>query len=128
MKASRLLFTLLASSFAAASAFAHHSVSGVFDANQRVELSGVISKIDWINPHTFVYLDVTNDDGSVTSWQLESLPTAMLRKAGLTSEMIINGGSIVTISAILARDETENLGWLLRIDYPQGHHYQLAND
>ena len=107
---------------------AHHSVAGQFDAEQRVTLTGVIKKIDWINPHTYLYLDVANDDGSTTTWQLESLPTAMLRKAGLTSAMLMGDGATVTVETILARDGTANLGWLLRIDYPDGHYYQLAGE
>ena len=107
---------------------AHHSVSGQFDRDKRVSLTGVITKIDWINPHTYVHLDVENEDGSVTSWQLESLPTAMLRKGGLTREMLMGDGDAVTVDAILSRDGTEHLGWLLRIDYPDGHYYQLAGE
>lgn len=110
------------------SASAHHSVSGVFDVKQRVHLQGVISKVDWINPHSFVYLDVADDDGETTTWRLETLPTAMLRKGGLTSEMIIDGGSVVEVEAIVARDGTPNFAWLLRIDYEDGHYYQLANE
>lgn len=109
-----------------APAFAHHSVAGQFDRNQRVSLTGVITKVDWINPHTYLHLAVHDETGSVTMWQLASLPTAMLRKAGLTSELLLGGGATVTVDAIMARDGTSNLGWLLRIDYPDGHYYQLA--
>lgn len=117
---------LALSAWASAAALAHHSVAGQFDAGKRVQLTGVIAKVDWINPHTYLHLEVENDDGSVTTWQLESLPTAMLRKAGLTQEMLMGGGVEVTVDTILARDGTDNLGWLLRIDYPDGHYYQLA--
>ena len=70
------------------SAGAHHSVAGQFDNAKRTKITGTISKIDWINPHSYIYLDVKSDKGEVTTWRLESLPTAMLRKAGLTSEML----------------------------------------
>ncbi len=112
----------------AAPAVAHHSVSGQFDATSRVELTGVISQIDWINPHTYIHLEVTHDDGSKTVWQLESLPTAMLRKAGLTSAMIQSDGDVVTARAIMARDGTPNLAWLQAIDYPDGRTYQFAGE
>ena len=105
---------------------AHHSVAGQFDRSKQVTLTGVVSKIDWINPHTYLYLDVDNEDGTVSTWQLESLPTAMMRKAGLTSAMLSGDGSPVTVVAIAARDGTESLGWLLRIDYEAGHHYQFG--
>jgi hypothetical protein len=107
---------------------AHHSVAGQFDSSKRATLTGVITKIDWINPHTYIYLDVADDQGKITTWRLESLPTAMLRKAGLTSEMLMGGGATVSVDAILARDGTEHLAWLLKINYPDGHNYQLAGE
>ena len=60
---------------------------------------GHVSKVDWINPHVYIYMDVADEKGAVTTWRLESLPTAMLRKAGLTSEMIKGGGQKVTAAA-----------------------------
>lgn len=111
-----------------ASAIAHHSVVGQFDPEQRVELRGVITKVDWINPHTYLHLEVENEDGTISNWRLESAPTAMLRKARLTPDMLMDGGSIVTVDAIKARDGTENLAWLYRIDYPDGRSYQLSGE
>jgi hypothetical protein len=120
------IFLFLACCVAALPVAAHHSVSGQFDREKRVSLTGVITKVDWINPHTYLHLEVRDDDGSVTTWRRESLPTAMLRKAGITSAMLMGDGATVTVDTILAHDGTQNLGWLLRIDYPDGHHYQLA--
>ncbi len=105
---------------------AHHSVAGQFDVRNQLTLNGVITDVDWINPHTYLYVDVENDDGTVSTWQIESAPTAMMRKAGLTSAMLMGDGSPVTIVAIPARDGTENLAWLLRIDYEAGHFYQFG--
>ena len=107
---------------------AHHSVAGQFDANKRATITGTITKIDWINPHVYIHMDVANEKGEITSWRLESLPTAMLRKAGLTSDMIKGDGSKVTADAILARDGTAHLAWLLKLTYEDGHHYQLAGE
>jgi hypothetical protein len=117
------LATLLA---AAATASAHHSVAGQFDTSKRVTLTGTITKIEWINPHTYVHLDVPDVHGNVTSWRLESLPTAMLRKAGLTSELLMGGNGKVTATTMLARDGTQHLGYLLKLTYEDGHYYQLA--
>jgi len=110
----------------AATAGAHHSVTGQYDPERRIELEGVIRKVDWINPHTYLHLEVANDDGSTTQWRLESAPTAMLRKARITPDMLMDDGSVVIVDVILARDGTENLAWLYRIDYPGGHSYQLS--
>ena len=110
------------------SAGAHHSVSGQFDRDKHVSVTGVITEVEWINPHTYIHLESRDESGAVTMWQFESAPTAMLRKIGLTKEMLIGGGATVTIDAILARDGTENYGWLLKIQYPDGHFYQLSGD
>lgn len=110
------------------SAGAHHSVAGQFDNSKRTKITGTISKIDWINPHTYIYIDVPDGKGGVTTWRLESLPTAMLRKAGLTSEMLMAGGAKVTADAIMARDGSEHLAWALKLTYEDGHFYQLAGE
>jgi hypothetical protein len=110
------------------SAGAHHSVAGQFDNAKRTKITGTISKIDWINPHSYIYLDVKGDKGEITTWRLESLPTAMLRKAGLTSEMLMAGGATVTADALMARDGSAHLAWLLKLTYEDGHVYQLAGE
>jgi hypothetical protein len=124
----RIALCLAALLLAAASAFAHHSVAGQFDSTKRVTLTGVVTKIDWINPHIYIHLAVTEESGEVTSWRLASLPTAMLRKAGLTQDMIRGDGGPVTADAILARDGTANLAWVTKLSYPDGHYYQLAGE
>jgi len=107
---------------------AHHSVAGQFDTGKRATITGTITKVDWINPHVYIHMDVADDKGQVTAWRIESLPTAMLRKAGLTSEMLKGDGGKVTADTILARDGTANLAWLLKLTYEDGHHYQLAGE
>lgn len=112
----------------ASQAGAHHSVAGQFDADKRTTITGVVSKVDWINPHVYIHMDVADENGAVTTWRLESLPTAMLRKAGLTSDMIKGGGQKVTAVAIMARNGTPNLAWLLNLTYEDGHAYVLAGE
>ena len=127
----RLAVVLLTAGFAviAASAAAHHSVSGQYDSSKPLTLTGVISKVDWINPHIYLYLDVKDKDGTVTSWTLSTLPTAMMRRAGLTKESLQGKpGEVVTVNAIAARDETKRLGWISKITYADGHHVQLGRD
>jgi hypothetical protein len=118
----------IASLASAGSVLAHHSVTGQFDPTQRTELVGVISKVDWINPHTYMHLEVANDDGTTVTWRLESAPTAMLRKARITPQMLMDGGSEVTVDVILARDGTANLAWLYRIDFADGRSFKLSAD
>ena len=105
---------------------AHHSVSGVFDVSKTVKLSGTVSRVDWINPHTFIYVDVKDDTGAVTTWKLESLPVAMMRKAGITSQLIVSGGQPVKVEANPARAGTANLGFVLKLTYEDGRSYQFG--
>lgn len=123
-----LLLGALASISCVTGAAAHHSVAGQFDATKRTTITGTITKVDWINPHVYIHMDVPDERGQMTSWRLESLPTAMLRKAGLTSELIRGGGGKVTAEAILARDGTAHLAWVLKLTYEDGHYYQLAGE
>jgi len=108
--------------------FAHHSVAGQFDVDKTVKLSGTVSRVDWINPHTYVYLDVKESNGSVTTWKLESLPVAMMRKAGLSRQLILGEGQKVAISAHPARNGTPALGYILLMNYEDGRHYQFGRD
>jgi hypothetical protein len=127
----RLVVVLAAFTFVvmAASVSAHHSVSGQYDSSKPLTLTGVITKVDWINPHIYLHLDVKDKDGAVTSWTLSTLPTAMMRRAGLTRESLQGKpGEVVTITAIAARDDTKKLGWISKIMYADGHHVQLGRD
>lgn len=110
----------------ASQGLAHHSVGGKFDGSRRVSLTGVITQIEWSMPHVYVYLDVTDDSGGVTQWRLESVPPAMLRRAGVTQAMLRGDGLPVTADAILPRRRARNLAWVTRITYSDGHHFQFV--
>ena len=126
MKAS--VWASVAALLAATSASAHHSVAGEFDTTRRTTLKGVITKIDWTNPHTYVNLDVVDDKGTVTSWRLESLPIAMMRKAGMTPEKVLGGGGQVVANVLLARDGVKHLAYLIKLTYDDNHYIQFTAD
>ena len=105
---------------------AHHSVPGQFDLSKPMTLTGTISKVDWINPHIYVHLDVKSDKG-VTTWALATLPTAMMRRSKITKASLTGKpGETVTIRAVPARDGTKHLGWINKITYSDGRYLQLA--
>ena len=70
---------------------AHHGTTGQFDRATFLEVSGVITDVAFVNPHAYVYLDVTNDDGEVTNWHCELRSAAVLQRSGWTKEMFANG-------------------------------------
>lgn len=77
------LFSILAGGIllAALPAWAHHSFAAEFDINQPITLKGVLTKMDWVNPHGWIYIDVTGEDGKVVNWAIEAGgPTALLRR------------------------------------------------
>ncbi len=107
---------------------AHHSIAGQFDMQHGVTLAGVVSKVDWINPHIQVYLDVKDKKGKVETWKLEGVPVAMARKAGLSKAMIEGDGTPVTVDVYPARDGTQHLGFILKITFQDGRFFEFSAD
>ena len=97
---------------------AHHSLASQFDESKALTLQGVITKVDWVNPHVYVYLDVKGKDGAPEQWALETLPPGTLRRGGLRSDML-GKGQTVTILAYHARNGS-NLGFLRKITFSDG--------
>jgi len=111
--------------FSALPLVAHHAVSAEFNAEKVITLKGVVSKVDWVNPHIFVYLDVKDENGKVTTWRLQSVPPMFFKGSGLTKEKLLDG-SEATVTAYPAKDGTEAFGFLLKLAYPDGHFYNLG--
>lgn len=109
-------------------ALAHHSVAGQFDVGKSVTVSGVVSKVHWINPHFYIEVAVREPAEHAATWRLEGVPIGMARKAGLSKAMLEGKGETVTIVAHPARDGTPHLGYLIKISYPDGKVYQFAAD
>ena len=81
---------------------AHHSFAAQYDANSPVTLKGVVTKVEWMNPHARFYLNVKGADGAVTNWNLELASPNYLKRAGWSSTSLKEGDE-VTVEGSLAR-------------------------
>lgn len=84
-------------------ALAHHAFAAEFDANKPVKLTGVVTKVEWTNPHTWFYIDVKDESGKVTNWGFEmGSPNGLMRNGWTRNSMKI--GDVITVEASRARD------------------------
>lgn len=80
---------------AAASVSAHHAFAAEFDANKPITLKGTVTKMEWINPHSWIHVDVKGPDGKIVSWMVEGgAPNALLRR-GFTKDSLPPGTEIL---------------------------------
>jgi len=76
-------------------AWAHHAFAAEFDANKPVKFKGTVAKMEWINPHAWIHIDVKGQDGTVTRWMIEAAaPNALLRR-GWTKQSLLAGTEIL---------------------------------
>ena len=88
---------------AAATVIAHHSFSAEFDADKPFIMKGTVTKIEWMNPHTYFYIDVTGPEGKVVNWGMEmGSPNGLMRQGWTRNTMKI--GDVVTVEGSLAKD------------------------
>lgn len=85
--------------------FAHHSFAAEFDVKQPITLKGVVTKVDWLNPHIYVYMDVKDETGKTVNWSVEGAPPNTLYRLGWRKDTLKPGDS-VTIDAFKAKDGT----------------------
>ena len=103
----RSLLTILAAALGLAGsalpAPAHHSFAAEYDRAKPIELTGTVTKVEWMNPHVYFYMDVKGPDGKVTSWALELGNPAGLYRRGWKKEALKIGGA-ATIAGSMAKD------------------------
>ena len=88
---------------AALPALAHHSFAAEFDASQPIKLKGVVTKVEWMNPHIYIYLEVKDENGKVVNWAAEGAPPNSLYRNGWRKDSL-KAGDAVTMEAFRAKD------------------------
>lgn len=99
-------------------ALAHHSGAAVFDTTKKVELKGVVTKMEWTNPHAHFYMDVKDANGNVTNWNLELASPSILIRNGWKRNSL-KEGDMVTVTGSRAKDNS-TLGIAESIVLPDG--------
>jgi hypothetical protein len=120
----RALFVVAQLAMAAAPALAHHSLFAVFDEDQSITLKGVVSKVEWVNPHVYLYLDVDDGTGKVNTWSIETFPPTTLRRAGLTRDKL-GYGETITLLGYKARNGSQ-LAFLRQITFADGRELLIS--
>lgn len=85
---------------------AHHSFAAEFDASKPVVLHGLVTKVAWMNPHVYIWVDVSDSAGTVTNWAVESAAPNYLMRLGWTKQSL-KAGDTVTIWAFAAKDQAK---------------------
>jgi hypothetical protein len=108
----------------AAPAAAHHAFAAEFDADKPIDIKGVVTKIKWVNPHSWLYLDVKGRDGSVSNWGVEFGAPAQLSRIGLT-KVNVAPGTEVRIKGFLAKNGG-HFGYSVFVVLPDGRQFQTG--
>lgn len=87
--------------------WAHHSPAAEFDPDVPVKVTGTIQRVEWQNPHVWFFVDVTEEDGSVTTWGFSTWPPGLLMRRGVTKEVLTIGAE-VNVEGARARDGSNN--------------------
>ena len=92
----------------AAPIFAHHSNAAMYDADKRTVIKGEVTKVQWTNPHSYIYMDVKDASGTVVNWALEGFPPNTLLRTGWKTTMI-KTGDVLSVEGATARDGSNHL-------------------
>lgn len=91
-------------SFFAAPLIAHHSFGAEYDASQPITVTGVLTRIEFTNPHSFIYIDVIDSKGAVSNWRLEGYPPNVLYRNGWKKDATMKAGDKISVTGWRSRD------------------------
>src|ERR1700680_893384 len=126
---SAVSFALLMVLVFAGVASAHHSVQSQFDIHKTVTVSGTVSKVEWINPHSYLTLNVKDANGNMQKWAFELGGAGALRRAGMSraDRGGVEPGDEVTATALASRDGS-NSGFLQELKVSDGRVFKFTTD
>ena len=104
MRTAKFVLAVLTASGAG---MAHHAYTAEFDTSKPIKLTGVLSKVEWSNPHIWIYLDVKDTDGKLTKWGFSASPPGMLTRRGIT-KTTLKLGEPLTVAGHRAKDGSNN--------------------
>jgi hypothetical protein len=108
---------------------AHHSVQAQFDLEKPIQINGTVTKVEWINPHSYLFVDVKDAAGSVKHWAFEMAGPGALRKAGLSraDRGGLKAGDMIIVNGVLAKDGTDS-GLVKTITLSDGRVFTIWTD
>jgi hypothetical protein len=105
---------------------AHHAYTAEFDTTKPVKLTGVLTRLEWSNPHIWIYLDIKDDQGKVTNWGFSASPPGMLTRRGITKNSL-KTGEVLTISGHRAKDGSNNASGNI-VKFADGRDARIGQD
>lgn len=129
VRVATLLAVSLCGAMLAGRASAHHSIQAQFDINKTFTVSGTVVRLEFINPHSYLTVNVKDADGKVTRWAFEMGAAGQLRRAGLSraDRGGLKAGDEVTVIALAARDGS-NSGLLQELKVADGREFKFTPD
>ena len=123
MKEIGIICLLLAAFLGSGGLWAHHSPSAEFDMSKSFSVSGTLTKVDWINPHIMMLLDVNGEE-----WKFESNPPAWFRRVGIARADFADAiGQKISVEGVRARDGSK-FGYMLRAKFASGRALELVRE
>jgi hypothetical protein len=105
---------------------AHHSFAAEFNVDDRVEVTGTITDIQWVNPHVYLMMEAKTKEGGTEQWKIETFPPLWFHRIGM-SRANFPMGETLTISGWRAKDRS-NLLWIKAVKFPDGHEAVITGD
>lgn len=110
----------------AATVYGHHAAAAQYDVEKVVQFKGVLTKVEWINPHTHMSFDVKGSDGKTSNWSIEFAGVAGLRRAGLANKQVLAIGQTYSLAVNPARDGRK-MGLINTLTFPDGRVFRLGS-